>query len=95
MVDNEEIVVLIGMLYIELVIKVFVKVIEVGYIGEKGFYYKWNDFKVLLVYMCGWIYCGDKFEYFEMDEKLYWKFGRMGVFFDIELSNLFEMFDLG
>lgn len=45
--------------------------------------------------MCGRIYCGDKPEYSEMDEKSYWKFGRMGVFPDTELSNLFEMPDLG
>ena len=93
--DNEETVVLIGMLHTELAIKVFAKAIEAGYIGEKGSHYKWNDSKVLLAYMCGRIYCGDKPEYSEMDEKSYWKFGRMGVFPDTELSNLFEMPDLG
>ena len=90
-----ETVVLIGMLHTELAIKVFAKAIEAGYIGEKGSHYKWNDSKVLLAYMCGRIYCGDKPEYSEMDEKSYWKFGRMGVFPDTELSNLFEMPDLG
>lgn len=30
--------------------------------------------------MCGWIYCGDKPVYSDMDEKSFWKFGRMGVF---------------
>ena len=30
-----------------------------------------------------------------MDEKSFWKFGRLGVFPDTELSNLFEMPDLG
>ena len=92
--DNEETVVLIGMLHTELAIKVFAKAIEAGYMSEKGSHYKWNDSKVLLAYMCGRIYCGDRPEYSETDEKSYWKFGRMGVFPDTELSNLFEMPDL-
>ena len=92
---NEETVVLTGMLHTELAVKVFAKAIESGYMNEKGSHYKWNDSKVLLAYMCGRIYCGDKPEYSEMDEKSYWKFGRMGVFPDTELSNLFEMPDLG
>lgn len=94
-VANEGAVVLTGMLNTELVVKVFAKAIEAGYMSEKGSHYKWNDSKVLLAYMCGRIYCGDKPEYSETDEKSYWKFGRMGVFPDTELSNLFEMPDLG
>ena len=46
-------------------------------------------------YMSGRIYCGDKPVYSDMDEKSFWKFGRLGVFPDTELSNLFEMPDLG
>ncbi|MFA7140176.1 MAG: hypothetical protein WC126_04090 [Proteiniphilum sp.] len=94
-VANEGAVVLTGMLNTELTVKVFAKAIEAGYMSEKGSHYKWNDSKVLLAYMCGRIYCGDKPEYSETDEKSYWKFGRMGVFPDTELSNLFEMPDLG
>ncbi|MDD4800328.1 hypothetical protein [Bacteroides pyogenes] len=94
-VANEGAVVLTGMLNTELAVKVFAKAIEAGYMSEKGSHYKWNDSKVLLAYMCGRIYCGDKPEYSETDEKSYWKFGRMGVFPDTELSNLFEMPDLG
>lgn len=94
-VANEEAVVLTGMLNTELAVKVFAKAIEAGYMSEKGSHYKWNDSKVLLAYMCGRIYCGDKSVYSDMDEKAFWKFGRMGVFPDTELSNLFEMPDLG
>lgn len=92
---NEETVVLTGMLHTELAVKVFAKAIESGYMNEKGSHYKWNDSKVLLAYMCGRIYCGDKPVYSDMDEKSFWKFGRLGVFPDTELSNLFEMPDLG
>lgn len=81
---NEEAVVLTGMLHTELAVKVFAKAIEAGYMNEKGSHYKWNDSKVLLAYMCGRIYCGDKPVYSDMDEKSFWKFGRMGVFPDTE-----------
>ena len=84
-VGDEGAVVLTGMLNTELAVKVF----------AKGSHYKWNDSKVLLAYMCGRIYCGDKPVYSDMDEKSFWKFGRLGVFPDTELSNLFEMPDLG
>ncbi len=94
-VGNEGAVVLTGMLNTELAVKVFAKAIEAGYMNEKDYHYKWNDSKVLLAYMCGRIYCGDKPVYSDMDEKAFWKFGRMGVFPDTELSNLFEMPDLG
>ena len=92
---NEEKVVLTGMLNTELAVKVFDEAITAGYMNEKGSHYKWNDSKVLLAYMCGRIYCGDKPVYSDMDEKPFWKFGRLGVFPDTELSNLFEMPDLG
>lgn len=94
-VGNEGTVVLTGMLNTELAVKIFAKAIEAGYMNEKDYHYKWNDSKVLLAYMCGRIYCGDKPVYSDMDEKAFWKFGRMGVFPDTELSNLFEMPDLG
>ena len=94
-VSDEGAVVLTGMLNTELAVKVFAKAIEAGYMSEKGSHYKWNDSKVLLAYMCGRIYCGDKPVYSDMDEKSFWKFGRLGVFPDTELSNLFEMLDLG
>ena len=90
-VGDEGAVVLTGMLNTELAVKVFAKAIEAGYMSEKGSHYKWNDSKVLLAYMCGRIYCGDKPVYSDMDEKSFWKFGRLGVFPDTELSNLFEM----
>lgn len=44
----------------ELARKVFAKAIEAGYMKEDGTHYKWNESKVLLAYMCGRIYCGDK-----------------------------------
>lgn len=94
-VGDEGAVVLTGMLNTVLAVKVFAKAIEAGYMSEKDSHYKWSDSKVLLAYMCGRIYCGDKPEYSEMDEKSFWKFGRLGVFPDTELSNLFEMPDLG
>lgn len=79
-VGDEGAVVLTGMLNTELAVKVFAKAIEAGYMSEKGSHYKWNDSKVLLAYMCGRIYCGDKPVYSDMDEKSFWKFGRLGVF---------------
>ena len=94
-VGDEGAVVLTGMLNTVLAVKVFAKAIEAGYMSEKDSHYKWNDSKVLLAYMCGRIYCGDKPVYSDTDEKSFWKFGRLGVFPDTELSNLFEMPDLG
>lgn len=94
-VGDEGDVVLTGMLNTELAVKVFAKAIEAGYMSEKASHYKWNDSKVLLAYMCGRVYCGDKPVYSDTDEKSFWKFGRLGVFPDTELSNLFEMPDLG
>ena len=94
-VGDEGAVVLTGMLNTELAVKVFAKAIEAGYMSEKGSHYKWNDSKVLLAYMCGRIYCGDKPVYSDMDEKSFWKFGRLGVFPDTEVSHVCEMPDLG
>ena len=60
--------------------KVFAKAIEAGYITECGSFYKWNNSKVLLAYMCGRIYCGDKSNYSKIEEKTFWKFGRQDMF---------------
>ncbi len=93
--DKETGVVLSGVLYSELARRVYAQAIEAGYMKEQGSHYKWNESKVLLAYMCGRIYCGDEPVYSDKEEKSYWKFGRQGVFPDTELSNLFEMPDLG
>lgn len=75
--------------------KVFAKAIEAGYITECGSFYKWNNSKVLLAYMCGRIYCGDKPNYSKIEEKTFWKFGRQDMFPDAELKVLFQIQDLG
>ena len=78
----------------ELARKIFSKAIEAGYMVENGSHYKWNESKVLLAYMCGRIYCGDKTNYSKLQDKGYWKFG--GWFFpDTELNNLFDVSGLG
>lgn len=59
----------------ELARKVFAKAIEAGYMKEDGTHYKWNESKVLLAYMCGRIYCGDKPIPSKFDDKGSWKFG--------------------
>lgn len=74
---------------------VFARAIEAGFMEETGTYYKWRLSKALLAYMCGRIYCGDKPEYSEMDEKSFWKFGNLGFFPDAELSVLFGQTELG
>ena len=93
--DKESGVVLTGTLKTELAEKVYAKAIEAGFMKEQGTYYKWNESKVLLAYMCGRIYCGDKPEQSKFDEKPFWKFGRQGVFPDTELNHLFQLSDLG
>ena len=45
--------------------------------------------------MCGRIYCGDRLEYIEMEEKSFWKYGSSGFFPDAELSALFGQSELG
>ena len=78
----------------ELARKVFAKAIEAGYMKEDGTHYKWNESKVLLAYMCGRIYCGDKPIPSKFDDKGSWKFGET-FFPDTELNNLFDISGLG
>lgn len=79
----------------ELARTVFARALEAGFMEENGAHYKWELSKALLAYMCGRIYCGDKPEYSEMDEKSFWKYGSSGFFPDAELSALFEQSELG
>lgn len=94
-VCNEGEVVLPKILDTDTARKVFAKAIEAGYITECGSFYKWNNSKVLLAYMCGRIYCGDKPNYSKIEEKTFWKFGRQDMFPDAELKVLFQIQDLG
>lgn len=94
-VCNEGEVVLPKILDTDTARKVFAKAIEAGYITECGSFYKWNNSKVLLAYMCGSIYCGDKPNYSKIEEKTFWKFGRQDMFPDAELKVLFQIQDLG
>ena len=55
----------------------------------------WNESKVLLAYMCGRIYCGDKPTVSNIDDREFWKFGRTAFFPDTELNNLFDVSGLG
>ena len=79
----------------ELARKVFAKAIEAGYMKEDGTHYIWNESKVLLAYMCGRIYCGDKPMVSNIDDREFWKFGRTAFFPDTELNNLFDVSGLG
>lgn len=79
----------------ELARKVFAKAIEAGYMKEDGTHYIWNESKVLLAYMCGRIYCGDKPTVSNIDDREFWKFGRTAFFPDTELNNLFDVSGLG
>ena len=93
--DSPKGVVLSGRLDTSLARTIFAKAIEAGYITECGSFYKWNNSKVLLAYMCGRIYCGDKPNYSKIEEKTFWKFGRQDMFPDAELKVLFQIQDLG
>lgn len=79
----------------ELARKVFAHAIEAGFMEENGAHYKWKLSKALLAYMCGRIYCGDRPEYSDADEKSFWKYGSSGFFPDAELSALFGQSELG
>jgi hypothetical protein len=81
--------------FTELARKVFAKAIEAGYMKEDGTHYIWNESKVLLAYMCGRIYCGDKPTVSNIDDREFWKFGRTAFFPDTELNNLFDVSGLG
>lgn len=76
--------------------KVFAKAIELDLIEEDGHHYRWSEreSKVLLAYMCGRIYCGDKPDYNEQKRKNYWMPGKWSVFPDTALNNLFQTKDL-
>ncbi len=43
---------------------------------------KWNKSVVLLAYVCGRIYCGDKPEFQKRKQKYYWRLGKGGRFPD-------------
>lgn len=77
--------------------KVFSKAIERGFMMEDGHYYRWNEneSKVLLAYMCGRIYCGDRPVKIEQTGKVIWELGRCGFFPDTGLNELFQTKDLG
>lgn len=92
---HAERVVLPARLDTELARKVFARAIEAGFMEEDGVHYKWKLSKALLAYMCGRIYCGDKSEYSDTDEKSFWKYGSSGFFPDAELSALFGQSELG
>ena len=78
----------------ELARKIFAKAIEEGYIIIDDDHYEWTLNKVLLAYMCGRIYCGDKPEYSKIDRKSFWTFGE-GLFPDVKLGVLFKQNGIG
>lgn len=93
--NEAERVILTERLDTELARKVFARAIEAGFMEENGAHYKWKLSKALRAYMCGRIYCGDKPEYSNSDEKSFWKYGSSGFFPDAELSTLFKQSELG
>lgn len=56
---------------------------------------KWNKSVVLLAYVCGRIYCGDKPEFQKRKQKDYWRLGKGGRFPDGLLQALFGVKNLG
>lgn len=56
---------------------------------------KWNKSVVLLAYVCGRIYCGDKPEFQKRKQKYYWRLGKGGRFPDGMLQALFSVKNLG
>lgn len=56
---------------------------------------KWNKSVVLLAYVCGRIYCGDKPEFQKRKQKYYWRLGKGGRFPDGLLQALFGVKNLG
>ena len=56
---------------------------------------KWNKSVVLLAYVCGRIYCGDKPEFKKRKQKYYWRLGKGGRFPDGLLQALFGVKNLG
>ena len=56
---------------------------------------KWNKSVVLLAYVCGRIYCGDKPEFQKRKQKYYWRLGKGARFPDGLLQALFGVKNLG
>ena len=50
---------------------------------------------MLLAYVCGRIYCGDKPEFQKRKQKYYWRLGKGGRFQDGMLQALFSVKNLG
>ena len=74
---------------------VFDRAIKAGLITIEDDYYKWNEAKVLLSYLCGRIYCGDYPEYDKWKEKSFWRFGKEDFFPETELNKFFNKKGLG
>ncbi len=88
--DNNEMVVLPKVLDTELAREVFAKALEADFMKQEGSHYKWKKSKVLLAYMCGRIYCGDKSKFDEVDRVTLWECDKTVSFPDKELNLLFQ-----
>lgn len=75
--------------------KIFKKAIHEGFMEVQEGKLNWNKSVVLLAYMCGRIYCGDKSEFHKRKQKYYWRLGKGGRFPDGLLQSLFRVKNLG
>ena len=74
--------------------KIFAKAIEAGLITLRDGSYKWNESKVMLSYLCGRLYCGDKPHYDKVANETEWVLGEK-VFPDKEIGALFGLSQVG
>lgn len=74
--------------------KVFKKAIGAGLMEICGQGYKWKRSNVLLAYMCGRLYCGDKIAVDDTTKQLMYKKG-IGSFHETSINKLFDVKNIG
>lgn len=75
--------------------RIFKKAITDEFLEVQDGTLKWNKSVVLLAYVCGRIYCGDKSDFLKRKGKYVWRFGKGGRFPDGALKLVFGIDNLG
>ena len=75
--------------------RIFKKAITDEFLEVQDGTLKWNKSVVLLAYVCGRIYCGDKSDFLKRKGKYVWRFGKGGRFPDVALKLVFGIDNLG
>jgi len=93
--DNPPTLVLPEKLDNKLARKIFQKAIDDHFMEIQDGKLKWKKTTVLLAYVCGRIYCGDKSQFYKREQYSCWRLGDGGRFPDSALQSFFGVNHLG